>query len=524
MPEQIEGEEIIDSVHISDNNKKVSVKKNYIFNLLYQLFLIVVPIITTPYVSRVLTANGVGQYSFSFSLATYFTIFAGLGFGYYAQRAIAKRKDNKEELSKTFWEIIICRMFPVIIALAVNIVFCLIGLYREYTSLMWVFNINIFAIALDISFLYQGREEFGSLVIKNLLIKTASVVLIFIFVVSEKSLITYTIINASSVFLSNLFMWISTRKMLVKIRPRSLRPLSHLKGTIILFLPTIAVSIYTVLDKTLIGILISDTYEVLGEDGVYITKNYSDLENGYYEQSEKIVKMAMVFITSIASVMIPRNSNELARGNIDTVRKNIYTSCRLVLLFGIPLMLGLIAVADNLVPWFLGSEYEKSALLMKVLSPLVLILGFSNVFGLQFLIPAGKDKAFTIALTTGAIVNLLLNVFFIQLWWSIGAAIATLIAETVVTTITAISVRKEINFLKAFVSGWKYIIAGLLMFGICYLISTKLNPSIINTIIITISGMISYFVILLLLRDSILITSIRKILHKNKKINVEENK
>ena len=523
MSNQIEDEEIISSSTLANDNKKISVKKNYIFNLLYQLFLIVVPLITTPYVSRVLTANGVGQYSFSFSLATYFTIFAGLGFGYYAQRAIAKQKDNKEELSITFWEIIICRLFPVVIALSVNILFCLLGIYREYTPLMWVFNINIFAVSLDISFLYQGKEEFGSLVIKNLLIKTTSVILIFVFVVSEKSLIIYTIINASSVLLSNIFMWISIKKMLVKVKVHNLSPLRHMKGTIVLFLPTIAVSIYTVLDKTLIGLLITDTYEVLGEDGVYITKNYSDLENGYYEQSEKIVKMAMVFITSIASVMIPRNSNELALGHIDTVRKNIYTSCRLVLLFGIPLMLGLIAVSDNLVPWFLGNEYEKSSFLIKLLSPLVIIIGFSNVFGLQFLIPAGKDRIFTIALTTGAAINLLLNIFFIKLWWSNGAAIATLVAEAVVTLITALAIRKEINFLKVLLSGWKYLISGIIMFVICLFISTYLSPSIVNTLLITLSGILSYFIFLIIFQDKLIIISIKKITLKIKKKNQINN-
>lgn len=500
-----------------NNGRSPSIRKNYIFNLAYQIFLIVVPIITTPYVARVLTSNGVGRYSFSFSLATYFTILAGLGFGYYAQRAIAKCQEDKLSISKTFWEIILCRLLSVAISLGANILLCLLGVYKEYTSLMWVFNINILAIAFDISFLYQGKEEFGSLVLKNFIIKTLAVILIFVFVKNENSIIVYALINASSVFLANVFMWVSAKKYLQYVSIRILRPLSHLKGTLVLFLPTIAISIYTVLDKTLIGLLVPGTYETIDSDGLTVVKKISDLENGYYEQSEKIVKMAMVVITSLGTVMIPRNSSEIERGNYDKVRQNITKSCQIVLLFGIPIMLGLIVVADSFVPWFLGEGYDKSALLIKVLAGLVPVLGFSNVFGLQFLIPSGKDKQFTFALLVGALVNLSLNIAFIMLWKSLGAAIASIFAESIVTAIMAFMIRKEINFIKILGSGWKYYISGLVMFGVCFVMSKFVGQTILGTFILILSGVFVYFCFLVLMRDCLIIGFAKRIFKFKKK-------
>ena len=501
----------------SENSEKPkSVKKNYFYNLLYQLFLLIVPLITTPYVSRVLGAEGVGKYSFSFSLITYFTIFGALGFGFYAQREIAKNQNDKYKESKAFYEIFICRLIPIFIALAVNLIFCFTNIYKEYTNLMLVFNINIIALIFDIAFLYQGKEEFGKLVLRNFIVKVLSVASIFIFVKTQNDLGIYALINALSVILGNILMWVTLPKYIEKIKIKELKPLRHLKGTIILFLPTIAISIYTILDKTLIGLLITDTYTDI-VDGKEVIKKYSDLENGYYEQSEKIVKMVMTVITAIGTVMIPRNTHEYSIGNHEKVKENIFTSCMLVLLIGIPLTLGIIVVANNFVPWFFGDGFDKCILLMKILSPLILIIGFSNVFGLQYLIPTGKDKRFTIALIVGAITNFLLNLIFIHFWWSVGASIATIVAEATVTLIMAIMVRKEINFLKLFISAWRYYIAGAVMFVACYFVARNLESSIINTILIALIGAIIYFVILIILQDKLIINTIKKIFKKLKK-------
>lgn len=490
--------------------KSKSVKKNYVYNVIYQLFLIIVPLIVTPYISRVLTPNGVGQYSFSYSLITYFTIFGALGFGYYGQREIAKYQDDKLNQSKIFWEVILCRLIPVSIALIINIVLCCLNVYGNYNLLMWIFSINIVALAFDIAFFFQGNEQFGKLVFRNVIIKTLSIITIFVFVKKESDLWLYALINSIMLIVSNLSLWLYLPKVLCKPMEK-INPLRHLKGTIILFIPTIATSIYTVLDKTLIGILVPGTYTVI-EDGIEVIKKYSDLENGYYEQTEKLVKMAMTIITCIGTVMIPRNSNEISKGNYEQVKKNINISSRLVLLIGLPMVMGLIAVASNIVPWFFGNGYEKCINLFWILSPLIVIIGFSNVFGLQYLVPSGQDKKFTIALATGSIVNILLNLIFIKTWYSIGAAIATIVAECCVTIMMAIMVRKEVNILKVFLKSWKVIFASIIMFVFTFIISQYLISSIINSFIIALIGILIYGVLLVILREEFVIRVLKKII------------
>ena len=512
----MEGQESIQQAPVSPEPKKrKSVKKNYIYNVIYQLFLVLVPLIVTPYISRVLSPEGVGESSFSYSLIAYFTIFGSLGFGYYAQREIAKYQNQKENQSRIFWEINLCRLVSVGIALLLNIMMCLFQVYDKYTLLMWVFSINIFAIAFDISFFFQGNEEFGKLVLRNVIIKAISIACIFIFVKNEQDVWIYALINAAMLIVSNLSMWGYLPKLLVRIPIKSLRPFKHLKGTLKLFIPTIATSIYTVLDRTLIGVLIPDTYTVI-ENGKEVVKRISDLENGLYEQSEKLVKMAMTIITCFGSVMIPRNSYEISQGNLDKVRQNIYTSSRLVWLVGVPMVLGLIATASNFVPWFYGEGYEKCIPLISIFSVLILLIGFSNIFGLQYLVPSGHDKSFTIALLLGAVLNLILNCILIPFYWSFGAAIASIIAECIVTITMGIMVSKQISLKKIILCSWKYLLSGIVMFIPAWFIGKYLESSILNSIIIVGCGIVIYGVMLLILKEQFLYGFLRKIFKRKK--------
>lgn len=475
-----------------------SVKKNYIYNLIYQLFLIIVPLAVTPYVSRVLGVDGVGQYSYTYSIVTYFTLFAALGFAYYAQREIAKHQGEKKQQSIVFWEVFIARLIPVALVLIVYLFLAGFGVYGEkYNTLMLIMAINVVAVAFDVSFFLQGNEDFAKLVIRSVIIKVLGIAAIFIFVNDSDDVWVYTLIQSLTVILANLSLWLYLPKILTRVSIKELRPLRHLKPTLILFLPTIAISIYTSLDKTMIGIITG-----------------SDSENGNYEQAEKIVKMLMTIITSLGTVMIPRNSNKFKEGDIEGVRRNIYTSCKFVFFMGVPLCLGIICVADNVVPWFFGDGYDKAANIMKILSPIIIIIGLSNVFGLQFLIPTGRDKKYTAAVICGAVSNFVINIFLIYYLQSYGAAIATVIAETIVTTVMLIFIRKDINFLKILKNSFKYIIAGIVMFVPCYFMGVYLSPSIINTLLIVIVGAATYFLMLLVLRDRFFIDNVKSILNK----------
>ncbi|MDE6655549.1 MAG: flippase [Anaeroplasmataceae bacterium] len=511
-------QENIEPNEISAVPKRKSIGKNYIYNLIYQLFLLIVPIAVTPYVARVLGDGGSGQYSFSFSVLTYFTLFAALGFSTYAQREMAKYQGDKLKQSALFWEILIARLVPVVLSLIVYYVLIGCRVYgQEYIVLMQIMAINVLAIAFDIAFFYQANEEFGKMVIINIIVKVLGFVSIFVFVKNHNDLWKYTLIQSLMVLLGYLALWVHLPFSIQKVSIKEIHPWRHLFPTLVLFLPTIATSVYTSLDKTLIGLLVPGEVIEYLDNGEQVVKKIADIENGNYEYAEKLVKMALTVITSLGIVMIPRNTKCYSEGKIEEVERNIYTTLKIVFMIGIPLMLGCIVIADNIIPWYLGAEYSKAANLMKLLSPLILLIGFSNVFGLQFLIPTGKDKQYTIAIVIGALFNVCFNLIFIRYWKSYGAAIATIVAEGIVTIVMYIFVYKHIKFWKILLSSWKYMLAGVAMFVPCFFIEQHLEASILNTFLLAGIGAAIYGVILLILREEFLLLGCKKILKKLKK-------
>ena len=476
---------------------KKSIKKNYIYNLIYQITTIIIPIIVTPYLSRILLAKGIGKYSFSYSLITYFTLFSSLGFGYYAQREMAKKQDDRLAQSKIFWEIIICRSIPVIFAICLNLLLACLGVYGEYKTLMLLLTINIVGVGTNISFYFQGNEDFKKMVIINTAIKIIGASSIFLFINEEDDVAVYAIIQSVTLLLSELLLWPQIICKLEKVKIKDLKPLIHFKGAIVLFIPTLATSVYTILDKTLIGVITG-----------------SNIQNGYYEQAEKIIKLAFTVITCLGTVMIPRNTHEYSIGNVEKVKQNIYNSFHFLWMLGTPLMVGIVVISENLVPWFLGNDFLYSIILLKVLSLLIFIIGASNIVGLQYLIPTKKDKKFTLALTLGAGVNLIFNIFLIYLFESLGAAISTIIAEFVISITMIIMVKKELSIKKIMEHMIKPFISAAIMY--CVSCNINMEPSILNTIIIILISMVVYFSCMFILKDTFVIYAIKNVLYRKK--------
>ena len=363
-----------------------NIKKNYIYNLIYQLTLIIVPIISTPYISRILHAEGVGSVSFTQALTNYFVVFGTLGFTYYAQREIAKKQDDQHAQSVLFFEIILCRLISASVAVMCDIFLIITGVYGANTLLMLIFLTEVVTVVFDVTFLFQGNEEFGYIVLRSIIIKIVGTACIFIFIKQSSDTWIYALINGLSTFAIGISLWPKVFKKIVKVNIHELKPFRHFLPAIRLFIPTVAIVLYTVFDRSLIGIITKDV-----------------AENGYYEQAEKIVKMILVIVTCLSTVMIPRNSNEYAKGNEEAVKNNIYNAMHFVWLLAIPMMCGVAIVASNMLPWFLGNGFQKSILLMQIFSPIILFIGFSNVLGLQWLVPTKKDTKFTIAVTVGAL-------------------------------------------------------------------------------------------------------------------------
>ena len=491
---------------------KKNLRKNYLFNLAYQLLLIALPIVVTPYISRVLRPEGVGQYSFSNSITAIFVLFAALGVSLYGQREVARHQGDDRAQSVVFWEIVLCRSVSVLTVVAINVIVALFQGYGDYSQLMLIMTFNMAGVFFDIAFFFQGREEFGKIVGVNSLVRLTGMACVFIFVKTPEDVWVYTLIMSLTHFTGFIVLWPFLAKSLVKVPLKEIKPFRHLKGTLILFLPTIAVSVYTILDRTLIGLLVPG--ETLSWDkalGEFTIKKNSDMENGFYEQSEQVVKAALTIITCIGSVMIPRNTSEYAQKNYEQVRKNIYTSSAFVWMIGIPMVFGVILVAPVFAPIFFGEGFEKCGDLMCIFSLLIPCIGFSHVLGLQYLLPSKQDKKFNIAYVVGAVVNLSLNLIFIRFWWSVGAAIATVIAECMVTAVMAYCCRKELDLKKMAFCSWRYLLAGAIMFVPLLLLRNfhVLPGGVWGLVAMVAGGIVLYLVTLILLRDPMLATGVQ---------------
>ena len=346
--------------------------------------------------------------------------------------------------------------------------------------------LEIIANALDISWFFQGIEEFKKTVIRNTIVKVVSVICIFIFVKNSNDLNKYFLIYVLSTFLGNISLWMYIPKYIERISIKKLQIFRHLKPTIALFIPQVAVQIYTVLDKTMIGSIVEDKSEV-----------------GFYEQAQKMIKLLITISTALGTVMVPRMASTFAKGDKKKLREYMDRSFQFVLMLVFPLMFGMISIANKFVPIFYGSGYEKVIILINIIVPIVLAIGLSNVIGTQYLLPTKKQKEYTISVTAGAVVNFILNMIFIRLWGAVGASIATVIAEFTVTIVQCYMVREEINSLEIIKMMKKYVIASIVMLIMSLIVGKIINNSIISIICqIIVSGVV-YFVLLLILKDKI---------------------
>lgn len=483
--------------------KKKNIAKNYIYNLIYQILSIIIPLITTPYLSRILGAENIGIYSFTLSITTYYILFGSLGVAMYGQREIAYVQDNIDKRSKTFYEIFIMKAITLLLSLFVfYFTFCLNGEYSIYYKILML---EIIANIVDISWYFQGIEEFKKTVLRNIIVKLISVACIFLFVKNQSDLNIYFVIYVLSTFLGNITLWFYLPQHLKKIKFRELKIKKHIKPALMLFIPQIATQIYTVLDKTMIGAIISDKSEV-----------------GYYEQTQKIIKLLLTLATSLGVVMMPRIASTYAKKDMKKVKEYMNKSFRFITMLTFPLMFGIISVAYKFVPIFYGDGYGKVVPLLCIISPIIVLIGLSNVIGTQYLLPTKQQNKYTISVIVGACVNFLFNIILIKNLASIGASIATVIAELLVTLTQFFLIKKEIKILDVIKITYKYVIASIIMF-ICSLIIGHLISNNILSIFaqVGISG-ITYFVMLIILKDKMIFEGIEIIKNKllKRKINV----
>lgn len=402
--------------------------KNFLLNVFYHIIIHFLPLITTVYISRVLGAENVGIYSYSYSIVYMFMLIAMLGVSNYGNRSIARVRHDKEERSTIFWSIYYLQI------IITSIVCCFYFLFlflcpienRLIFLLQGIFLLSVF---MDINWFYFGLEKFRVTISRNLIIKMISIILIFIFVRNENDLWIYILIMGSATFLSQLYLLIILRKYVFFKRISIKLAFSHLKHCLILFIPVLAYGIYRVMDKIMIGAM------------------SSEIELGYYENAEKLINIPIMVITALGTVMLPHMANLFKDGDIGNVeyKAKIYDSMKLALIVATISACGLVLIGKDVVIVLFGVEFTRSGGVVCLLSLTIIASAWANVIRTQFLIPTNRDKIYVISTIIGAAINLFFNLIFIPFYGAYGACIGTIAAEFSVMIYQTVCVRKELE-------------------------------------------------------------------------------
>lgn len=433
-------------------------KKNFIYNVIYQLLILILPLITMPYVSRVLGADGIGIFSYTYSIAYYFMIMAMLGLNNYGNRAIAKIRDDKEKLSKEFCSIYIFQLSISLIMIICYLLYIMIfnSGYKLIATLQIMYVISSM---FDINWFFFGIEKFKLTITRNTIIKVLSLVLIFLFVKAPNDIWKYTAIMAGSTLFSNIVLFSFLRKYVRFQKVSKKDVLKHLKPNLVLFLPVIAVSLYKIMDKIMLGKLSTVT------------------EVGYYENAEKITNVPLTIITALGTVTLPKVSNMLANSKEDEVKQLLKKTIPFIMFLAFPMTLGVIGISRDFTSIYFGNKFEKTGYLIQLLSITLIFLSWGNVIRTQYLIPKEKDKEYVISAFLGAIVNFILNYIFIPKFAGIGACIGTIAAEFIVMFYQSFVVRKELEIFEYIKKSFGFLIKSLIMFAIIMLIKSLIKDS-----------------------------------------------
>ena len=463
-----------------------SLKKNIIYSVAYQILIIFLPLITAPYVSRVLGADGIGEYSYTQSVVYYFSLIAMLGISQYGNRAIAEVGKNKEERSKRFINIYAIQIITHTFIIIAYILYLLL-IEKGSSTLATIQAIALLSSALDISWFFFGMEKFDITVTRNSIIKIATVILIFLLVKDKGDLWKYTLILLGGTFFSQVYLWMYMKKYTVFFRPDFVKIKQQIRPILILFIPVLAYSIYKVMDKIMLGTM-TGSYEQVG----------------YYENAYKINNIPIGLITAIGNVMLPRMTSIISEGNEELTKKYINNSFALVNVVAASLVFGIAGISKNFVYVYYGEDYMPCSELMVCLNWTVFFIAWANIMRTQYLIPKKMDKIYVGSTLTGAVVNLVLNVILINYFQAMGAAIGTFFAELSVMLVQLIAIRKSLPVWKEILMSTPYYILGAIMMHVLKIMESYLEFGLWTLILQVLTGVIIFTV------GSVLISLTRK--------------
>lgn len=422
----------------------MSTRKNTLYNMAYRLFSMLLPLVTAPWLSRAVGAEGVGLYGYAWAISYTFCLVGMLGLENYGPRAIAQVKDVPAALDRTFSAI--WRM-QLLVAGVTLLIWCAYVFFVAGAERLISFHLTLMSVSclVNVDWCLMGLDQFRPIALRNTAVKLLAAAAVFLFVRTPEDLWVYAFVWSLSTFLGCLSCLFSLRGRVHAVRVTWREALVHLKPCAILSISVIAVSVYRQMDKVMIGAL-------------------ADMvQTGLYENAEKIILCLSGFISAIGTVMLPKISHMTAQGRMDDVRRHMDASMELVMCMVCALAFGLASVAMEFAPLFYGAEFTQSGTLMILLSVTLLSIGFANVIRTQWVLPQKRDAIFIKSVLTGAGVNVVLNAALIPFFGAIGAAIATIAAELSVPVVQFVILRKELPYARYLRYGLTYSAIGGIM-------------------------------------------------------------
>ena len=402
----------------------MSTKKNTAYNVAYRMFSVLLPLVTAPYLSRTVGTEGVGLYSLAWSVSYIFCLIGMLGLNDYGVRAIAKARDDREELDRTFsaiWQMQLL-VAGVTLLFWFGYVFLVAGKEKPIA-----FHLTLMSVSCLCSFDWclMGLDQFKPIALRNTFVKCAAAACVFLFVKSKDDLWVYAFVWSLSTLLGNLSCLTALRGKVRYVRVPFRESLKHLGPCAVLFISVMAVNIYRTMDKVMVSAIAGPA------------------ENGLYENAEKIIYCLSGFISAVGTVMMPKVSHMVRNGETERIRRHIARSMNLVICMVSAMAFGVAAVADRFAPLFYGEDFAYSGTLMAPLAFTLIMIGFANVIRTQAVLPQGRDHVFVKSVCCGAAMNLIANACLIPVLKSMGAVIGTLLAEMTVPVVQYLILRKE---------------------------------------------------------------------------------
>ncbi len=457
----------------------MKILKNYAYNLSYQLLVIILPIITTPYVTRVFSSSDLGTYGYFNSIVTYFILLATLGVANYGTKEVSA---NRKNIQLTFWGIYSLQVAAAFISIILYLLLCW-SVPGMQNPVAYILGLSLLSKGLDISWLFQGLEDFRKITIRNITVKLLGVLSIFLFVKTPNDLYLYVFLLTGFELLGQLSMWLPAKEFIGKPHFDVVHAKEHLKPVILLFLPQIAISLYVTLDRTMLGAL-SSTKDV-----------------GIYDQALKIINILLTIVTSLGSVMLPRVSSLLSSGDYKAVNKMHEMSFLIYNLIIFPIIAGMLIVNKDFVNFFLGKDFQEARVAIDIMIARMFFIGWTNIMGIQVLIPHNKNREFMLSTTIPAFVSVGLNLLLIPSLGFVGASITSVLTEALVWVIQYYYTRSYLKEVPILSSMLKIILSSSLMYIILLLLQPLLKfSSVVNVGIYGILGAVFYISFTLVFR------------------------